>query len=157
MLTPFLTSCSQTFMASRQLPSLLTVLTKMTWEPHQAVKPVHPLSQVSLVAQQWRICLQCRRCRFDPWVRNTAATHSSILAWRSPWAEGSVGLQSLGSQRTGHDCTGWAHTRTLPTYGSDMLYRNCKGWYLGKMSKVLTAMIKIKNLNHLRLYSQSFS
>ena len=31
------------------------------------------------------------------------ASHSSILAWRSPWAEEPGGLQSMGSQRVGHD------------------------------------------------------
>ena len=31
------------------------------------------------------------------------ATHSSILAWRIPWTEESGGLQSMGSQRVGHD------------------------------------------------------
>ena len=31
------------------------------------------------------------------------ATHSSILAWRIPWAEEAGGLQSMGSQRGGHD------------------------------------------------------
>ena len=31
------------------------------------------------------------------------ATHSSILAWRIPWTEKPGGLQSLGSQRFGHD------------------------------------------------------
>ena len=30
------------------------------------------------------------------------ATHSSILAWRIPWAEEAGGLQSMGSQRGGH-------------------------------------------------------
>ena len=29
--------------------------------------------------------------------------HSSILAWRSPWTEGPGWLQSIGSQRAGHD------------------------------------------------------
>ena len=29
------------------------------------------------------------------------ATHSSALAWRIPWTEGSGGLQSLGLQRVG--------------------------------------------------------
>jgi len=33
------------------------------------------------------------------------ATHSSILAWKIPWAEETGGLQSVGSQRVGHD---WA-------------------------------------------------
>ena len=31
------------------------------------------------------------------------AAHSSILAWKTPWAEKSGGLQSMGSQRAGHD------------------------------------------------------
>ena len=31
------------------------------------------------------------------------ATHSSTLAWEVPWAEEPGGLQSLRSQRIGHD------------------------------------------------------
>ena len=31
------------------------------------------------------------------------ATHFSILAWRSPWTEEPGKLQSIGSQRVGHD------------------------------------------------------
>ena len=31
------------------------------------------------------------------------ATHSSILAWRIPWTEEPGRLQSIGSQRVGHD------------------------------------------------------
>ena len=31
------------------------------------------------------------------------ATHSSILAWRIPWAEEPVWLLSMGSHRGGHD------------------------------------------------------
>ena len=31
------------------------------------------------------------------------ATHSSILAWRLPWTEEPGGIQSMGSQRVGHD------------------------------------------------------
>ena len=31
------------------------------------------------------------------------ATHSSILAWRIPWTEKPVGLQSMGSQRVGYN------------------------------------------------------
>ena len=46
------------------------------------------------------------------WVRSLArentlekgmATHSSILAWRIPWTEEPGGLQSMGSQRVGHN------------------------------------------------------
>ena len=31
------------------------------------------------------------------------AIHSSTLAWKIPWTEESGGLQSMGSQRVGHD------------------------------------------------------
>ena len=40
--------------------------------------------------------------REDPLEREMA-THSSILAWELPWTEESGGLQSMGSQRIGHD------------------------------------------------------
>ena len=36
------------------------------------------------------------------------ATHSSVLTWRIPWAEEPGRLQSMESQRVGHD---WAHTQ----------------------------------------------
>jgi len=31
------------------------------------------------------------------------ATHSRMLAWKSPWTEEPGGLQSIGSQRVRHD------------------------------------------------------
>ena len=31
------------------------------------------------------------------------ATHSSIHAWKIPWTKEPAGLQSIGSQRVGHD------------------------------------------------------
>ena len=31
------------------------------------------------------------------------APHSSALAWEIPWMEGPDGLQSMGSQRVGHN------------------------------------------------------
>ena len=40
----------------------------------------------------------------DPLEENIA-THSSILAWRIPWTEEPGGLQSMGSQRVGHNCS----------------------------------------------------
>ena len=48
----------------------------------------------------------------EMWVRSLSqgdpleegiATHSRILAWRIPWTEEPGGLQSIGSQRVGHD------------------------------------------------------
>ena len=46
---------------------------------------------------------QCRRHRFNPWVRKIPwredmATHSSFLACEIPWTEESGRLQAMGSQ-----------------------------------------------------------
>ena len=38
----------------------------------------------------------------DP-LEKEMATHSSILAWRVPGTEEPGGIQSMGSQRLGHD------------------------------------------------------
>ena len=38
----------------------------------------------------------------DP-LKKKMATHSSILAWKISWTEEPGGLQSMGSQRVGHD------------------------------------------------------
>ena len=38
----------------------------------------------------------------DP-LEEVMATHSGILAWRIPWTEEPGGLQSMESQRVGHD------------------------------------------------------
>ena len=62
----------------------------------------------SLVAQR----LKCLPAIWETWVRSLGgedplekemATHSSILAWRIPWTEKPGGLQSMASQRVGHD------------------------------------------------------
>ena len=42
------------------------------------------------------------------------ATHSSIHAWKIPWTEEPGGLQSMGSQRVGHD---WATSVFLKLKG----------------------------------------
>ena len=54
------------------------------------------------------------------------ATHSSILVWRIPWTGEPGGLQSMGSQRVGHD---WA-TFTFTLLGPrDRRAGTCfKGW-----------------------------
>ena len=47
----------------------------------------------------------------DP-LEKGMATHSSILAWRIPWAEESGRLQRIGSQRVRHH--GASNTVTFP-------------------------------------------
>ena len=43
----------------------------------------------------------------DPLEKGMAA-HSSILVWRIPWTEEPGGLQSMGSQRIGHNRVSFA-------------------------------------------------
>ena len=55
-----------------------------------------------------KICLQCRRLGFDPWVgkipwRREYWIHSSILAWKILWTEEPGGLASMGLQRVRHN------------------------------------------------------
>ena len=50
--------------------------------------------------------MQKRRVQFlgqEDALEKETATHSSILAWEIPWTEEPGGLQSMGSQRAGHD------------------------------------------------------
>ena len=42
--------------------------------------------------------------------RSVIANHSSALAWKIPWTEEPVRLQSMGSQRVRHD---WATSLSL--------------------------------------------
>ena len=66
------------------------------------------LDGASLVAQRLKYlpAMQETWVRFLGWedpLEKEMATHSSILAWRIPWTEKPGGLQSMGSQRVGHD------------------------------------------------------
>jgi len=69
-----------------------TVLILKDFPIAQTVKnlPAMQETQVKLLDQE------------DPPEKETA-THSSILAWEIPWIEEPGGLQSVGSQRVGHD------------------------------------------------------
>ena len=66
------------------------------------------VASASLVAQR----LKHLPAMWETWVRSLGredplekemATHSSILAWRIPWTEKPRRLQSMGSQRVGHN------------------------------------------------------
>ena len=62
----------------------------------------------SLVAQRLKRLppMQETRVRSLGWedpLEKEMAIHSSILAWRIPWTEKPSRLQSMGSQRVGHD------------------------------------------------------
>ena len=46
---------------------------------------------------------QIRSLGWEDPLEKGMATHSSILTWIIPWTEEPSGLQSMGSQRVGHD------------------------------------------------------
>ena len=47
--------------------------------------------------------MQIRSLGQENSLEEEMATHSRILAWRTPWSEKPGGLQSMGSHRVGHD------------------------------------------------------
>ena len=59
---------------------------------------------------EWIWFLKLVKSHLNP--RKARATHSSI-AWKIPWTEEPGGLQSMGSQRVGHD---WATSLSLFTF-----------------------------------------
>ena len=72
-------------------------------------------SEASLVAQM----AKSQPAMQESWVQSLGqenpleegtTTHSSILAWRIPWTEEPGRLQSMGSQRVGHDWVTNTHT-----------------------------------------------
>ena len=54
------------------------------------------------------------------------ATHSSTLAWRIKWTEEPGGLQSMGSQRVGHDWATYTHTHTHTQTHTQRCFSICK-------------------------------
>ena len=58
----------------------------------QAVKRLLKMRETRVPSLGWE----------DP-LEKEMATHSSTLAWKIPWTEARGRLQSMGSQRVGHD------------------------------------------------------
>ena len=56
---------------------------------------------------------QVRSLGWEDPLEEGMATHSSILAWRVPWIEEPGGLQSMGSQRVGHEAAEHARTHKV--------------------------------------------
>ena len=78
------------------------------FDGHAANWPTPVLIRASLVAQMVKNLPVMQ----ETWVQSLGwedllkegmATHSSVFAWRIPWTEEPGGLQSMGSQRLGHD------------------------------------------------------
>ena len=46
---------------------------------------------------------QVQSLGWEDFLEKKIATHSGILAWKIPWSEEHGSLQSMGSQRVGHN------------------------------------------------------
>ena len=72
------------------------------------VSPMFLLTLIYVVAQVVKNLPEIQETQFqslgleDP-LEMGMATPCSILAWRIPWTQESGGLQSMGTQRVGHD------------------------------------------------------
>ena len=62
----------------------------------------------------------------DP-LEKEVATHSSILSWKIPWMEEPGGLQSMGSQRVGHDWATSPLSSTTPSKTGN--HWGLRGWF----------------------------
>ena len=58
----------------------------------QTVKHLPIMQETQVQSLDWEALLE-----------KEMATHSSVLAWKIPWMEEPGRLQSIGSQRVGHD------------------------------------------------------
>ena len=61
--------------------------------------------KTSLVAQMVKHLpkMRVQSLGWEDLLQKEMATHSSILAWKTPWIEKPGRLQFVGSQRVGHD------------------------------------------------------
>ena len=87
------------------------------------------------------------------------ATHSSILAWRIPWTEKPGGLQSMGSQRVGHDWSDLAHSTVIHTSLHRYMYLKCiqMGYNTGTALHLTLWLINISWSLHISTYKSIWS
>ena len=88
---------------------------RMGWIGRLGLTYIHyqTVKRLPAVQETWVRSLGQR----DP-LEKEMATHSSTLVWKIPWAEEPGRLQSMGSQRVGHD---WATSERVWSKGT-LLY-----------------------------------
>ena len=97
------------------------IITLVYMYPRKVITQLYKiqLTDTSLVAQS----VKSLPTMWETWVRplgwedsleKAVATHSSTLAWKIPWTEKPGRLQSMGSQRVGHD---WATLLHFSAWG----------------------------------------
>jgi len=81
------------------------------------------------------------------------ATHSSILAWKTPWAEEPGGLQSMGSQKSWTWLNVHAHTHTHTHTHKDQHILISSSWDSISSSSTISAKAKSPSASHPPLLS----
>ena len=71
---------------------------QIQFNPYQASLVAQRVKRLPTMRETWVQSLG----QEDP-LEKAMATHSSTLAWKIPWTEKPGRLQSMGSQRVGHD------------------------------------------------------
>ena len=88
----------------------------------------------------------------DP-LEERMATHSSILAWRISWTEEPGRLQSMVSQRVGHDWSDVAHTCIVAQEGDkhnfEIYYLICSLCMCCCIHKSKFIFLQSRKLNHI--------
>ena len=107
---------------------------------HHGVK-ILTLTTTSLVAHMVKCAMQEAQVRSlgleDP-LEKEMATCSSILAWKIPWMEEPGRLQSMGSQRVGHDFTfTFNHKPGTFLGGTELLERSLIRHFLPRRTRAL--------------------
>ena len=80
------------YLIALRISALPTMLPMMTSLVAYMVKHLTTMRETQVQSLGWE----------DP-LEEGMAIHSSILAWKIPWTEDPGRLQSMGSQRVGHD------------------------------------------------------
>ena len=77
-----------------------TIAWKIPWteESDRASLVAQTVKHLPTMRETW-----VRSLGWEETLEKETATHSSTLAWKIPWMKETGALQSMGSQRVGHD------------------------------------------------------
>ena len=79
------------------------------------------------VGHDWETSLHSLHSLHTLSLEKEMANHSSVLAWRIPWTEEPGGPWAMGSQRVGHNWSGWAFTHEL-IFSEELIYSSSREW-----------------------------
>ena len=128
-------------------PPCLDSLFSPTWEKCQQPENI-PFSSLAFCSCFYARVAQMVKCLSSMWetqvqslggedlLEKAMATHSSSLAWKTPWIEEPGRLQSMGLQRVGHD---WATSFSFSLSCQGSMAKLC---YLILISNPLSAILK---------------